>query len=92
MSEVALKGDELRKILKVAKKRDLAFAYAPGKTREDDIFSIHRKRAPEIVSRAVRKESEGTKYAFGMASVAGKVLSLTCERELPGMSKKLKRF
>ncbi|MEP1353523.1 MAG: hypothetical protein ABJX32_10000 [Tateyamaria sp.] len=92
MSEVALKGDELKKLLKVAKKQEIAFAYAPGKKPEDDIFSMDRKKAPEVVSRQVRKESDGSKYAFGFASVSGKVISLKCERELPGMSKKLKKL
>ncbi len=92
MSEVALKGDELKKLLKVAKKQEIAFAYAPGKKPEDDIFSMDRKKAPEVVSRQVRKESDGSKYAFGLASVSGKVISLKCERELPGMSKKLKKL
>lgn len=92
MSETALTGDELKKLLKVAKKRELAFAYAPGKKPEEDIYSMDRKKPPEVVSRAVRKEMDGSKYAFGLASVKGKVISLKCMRELPGMSKKLKKF
>lgn len=92
MSEVALKGDELKKLLKVAKKREIAFAYAPGKSPEDDVFSLDRKKPPEVVSRAVRKEADGSKFSFGVASVKGKVVSLKCERELAGMSKKLKKF
>lgn len=92
MSDVALRGDELKKLLKIAKKRDLAFAYSPGKSPAEDIYSMDRKKKPDVVSRAVRKESEGTKYAFGYVSVKGKIVSLKCERELPGMSKKLKKF
>jgi len=92
MSEMALKGAELKKLLKVAKKREIAFAYAPGKKPEDDVFSLDRKKAPDVVSRLVRKESDGSKYAFGLASVNGKVISLMCERELPNMAKSLKKL
>lgn len=92
MADIATRGAELKKLLKLCKQRDVAFAYCPGGNTEEDVFCLHRKKKPEIIGREARAESVGTKIAFGTASVSGKVLSLTCERQLPGLAKKLKKL
>lgn len=89
---IALKGSELKRLLKVAEKRPIAFAYCPGNKVTEDIFSMDYKKNPEAVARAVRKEADSIRLAFGVISVEGKVISLQCERQLPKMSEKLTKF
>lgn len=92
MADVALDGAELKKMLGVTRRQPLAFAYCPGKSADTDVFALHRKKQPDVLGRDLRKEGDGNKVALGMAALDGKVLSLTCERELPGMAKKLKKL
>ena len=92
MGDIALKGEQLKKMVAMAKKRDLNFAYCPGNDPKEDVFVLDRKKKPEIIGRVARAEGTGTKLGFGTAGVKGKVMSLTCERELPQMAKKLKKF
>ncbi len=92
MGDIALKGPELKKMVAMAKKRDLNFAYCPGNDPKEDVFVLDRKKKPEVMGRVARAEGTGTKLGFGTAKVKGKVMSLTCERELPQLAKKLKKF
>lgn len=92
MGDIALRGPELKKMVAMAKKRDLNFAYCPGNDPKEDVFVLDRKKKPEVIGRVARGEGTGTKIGFGTAKVKGKVMSLTCERELPQISKKLKKF
>lgn len=92
MGDIALRGAELKKMVAMAKKRDLNFAYCPGNDPKEDVFVLDRKKKPEVIGRVARAEGTGTKLGAGTAKVKGKVMSLTCERELPQMSKKLKKF
>ncbi|KIC47753.1 hypothetical protein [Tateyamaria sp. ANG-S1] len=92
MADIAISGAQLKKMLALAKKRDLAFAYCPGGKPKDDVFILDRKKAPELIGRAARAEGEGSKLAYGYASLSGKLLTLTCERVLPGAAKRLKRW
>ena len=92
MGEFALEGDELKKLIKVAKKRPIAFAFSPGSGDDDAIFALHRKRKPDILGKAVKKEGEGSKIAYGLCEVQGKNMTLTCERECPQLAKRLKRW
>ncbi|MEP5630798.1 MAG: hypothetical protein ABJP79_02830 [Tateyamaria sp.] len=92
MADIALHGPELLKLVALAKKRDLNFAYCPGNDPAEDVFVLDRKKNPEILGRSARGEGSGTKICFGTAKVKGKVMLLTCERELPQTAKKLKKF
>ena len=92
MGELSIEGDELKKLIKVAKQRPLAFAVVPGKTDEDFLFSLHRKRSADVLGKGLKKEGTGDKYAFGLCAVEGKVMTLTCERELPNLAKRLKKW
>lgn len=84
-------GDELKKLLKLGKKRPMPFAFCPSGGDDDNILIIHRKRKPEMLGKIARKEGEGTKIAFGTFTVKGKELTATCERQLAGLAKRLKR-
>lgn len=92
MGDIALRGAELKKLVAMAKKRDLNFAYCPGNDPKEDVFVLDLRKKPEVIGRTARAEGTGTKLGFGTAKAKGKVLSLTCEKELPQMAKKLKKF
>lgn len=92
MADIALKGPELKKMVKIAKKRDLNFAYCPGNDPAEDVFVLDRKKKPEVMGRVARAEGTGSKLGFGTARAKGRVMMMTCERELPQMAKKLKKL
>lgn len=90
MGEFTVVGDELKKMVKLGKKRPMPFAYAP-KDDEGCLFATHRKKSPEIIAKATKKESGQAKVAFGTFVVEGKLMILTLTKELPGIAKKLKK-
>lgn len=92
MSEFSVEGDELRKMLKLAKRGPLPFAYCPGQSAEADLFAIHRKKSGAMMGKALRAEGDGNKIAFGSLSLDGKTVVLQCDRELPALAKKAKKF
>ncbi|MEO0766653.1 MAG: hypothetical protein AAFY75_11605 [Pseudomonadota bacterium] len=92
MGDIALHGPELKKFVKLAKKRDLNFAYCPGNDPKEDIFVLDRKKKPDVIGRAARGEGTGTKAAIGTARVKGRIMMLTCLKEVPQAAKKLKKF
>lgn len=90
MGEFTVVGDELKKMVKMGKKRPMPFAYAP-KDDEGCLFATDRKKSPEVIARATKKESGQAKIAFGTFVVEGKLMILTLTKELPGIAKKLKK-
>ncbi len=88
---IILNGAELKKHLKLAKARPLAFAYAYGPSEDEDSFAIDRKKKPDTLGKALNAASIGTKYAHGMVTVEGKDMVLTLHRELPGLAKRVKK-
>lgn len=92
MSDYVVADDKLKKMLKIAKKRPMPFAYCPGQSPETDLLGLHRKKNGAIMGKALRAEGDGNKIAFGTLSVEGKLVTLECERILPALAKKLKKF
>lgn len=92
MADIAMKGPDLKKFIKIAKKRDLNFAYCPGNDPAEDVFVLDRKKKPEAMGRVARAEGSGSKLCFGTARTKGRIVLLTCEREMPQTAKKLKKF
>jgi hypothetical protein len=92
MTDFAVAGDDLKKMLKIAKKRPMQFAYCPGQSAESDLLALHRKKSGAIMGKALRAEGDGNKMAFGTFSVEGKLVTLQCDRVLPALAKKLKKF
>lgn len=90
--DVGTRGKELKKLLALAKNKPLPFAYCPGGQVQDDIFILHRKKNPEVLGREARAEGEGSKIGFGRVEVTGKIVSLSCDRVIAGMAKKLKKY
>jgi hypothetical protein len=91
MGDFRVEGGELKKIIKAAKKGPVAFGFNPGKSEEEAYLAMHRKKAATIVGKDAREGGEGGKFAFGTATVSGKVITLTCLRELPGLAKRMKK-
>lgn len=92
MGELKVEGPELKKLVKLARTKSLSFSFCPGAGEDEPSFSIHRRKKPDILGKALRKESGQTKIAYGTLSVEGKTMNMTCLRLLPGMSKKLKKY
>lgn len=92
MGEIALEGDELKKLIKIAKKRPLSYAAVPGSSDDKFVFSLHRQKAPDALGKLLKKEGDGNKFSYGLCAVEKKLMTLTCEREIPNLAKKLKKF
>ncbi|KIN65060.1 hypothetical protein Z946_3958 [Sulfitobacter noctilucicola] len=92
MSEFQVLGPDLKKLLTVAKRQPIAFAFNPAKKDEDHFFSMDRKKPADVLGRDAKKNGESGKVAFGTATVESKLLRLTCEQQVPGIAKKLKKF
>lgn len=89
---VSLDKAELKKLFKIAAKKELAFAFVPGSGEQEGVFTIHRRFPPKKIAKAAKDEAEKTKVAFGKIKVDGKTVTLTCDKELPGMKKKLEKM
>jgi len=91
MDDAQLK--ELKGNLGLAKKVPLNFAFAPGSGRNESACEMHRKLPPNKLRLSVKKQSGSAKVLCGVASVEGKMLSLTCEEEPPRpLIKALRKF
>ena len=91
MAELRIEGDELKKLVKLGKTRPMPFAFCPGGSDDENVLVIHRKKTPEMLGKAARKEGDGSKVAFGTFEVEAKLMTLTCLREIPDLAKKLKK-
>ncbi|MBL4919059.1 hypothetical protein [Szabonella alba] len=89
---LGLEGIQLKKFVKIARKQPLPFAFVPGTGDEEPTFMLHRRKKAEVMGKTLRKETGQSKVSFGMMSVEGKTVSLTCDKVVPGLGKKLQRF
>ena len=92
MGEFNVRGGELRKLLKLARAQPVSFAYGPGKSPKEDYFGLDKQKPPKTILKKAQDEGPSKKVAFGTIQVDGKLLCVTCERELPSLAKKLKKF
>ncbi|QYK42376.1 MAG: hypothetical protein KF887_04430 [Paracoccaceae bacterium] len=90
--ELALDRTGLKKFVKIARNKSLTFAFCPASGQDEPLFTVHRRKKPDILGKMARKEAEQTKYACGTMTVDGKTLVLTCDRVVPGMDKKLAKM
>ncbi|MBC2836523.1 hypothetical protein [Paragemmobacter straminiformis] len=91
MADYKVSGPEIKKFVKIMRREPVSFAYNPGDRPEDDYLGLHRLKPPQVLGKEAKEEGQGAKYAFGTGTVEGKLLTLTCERVLPGLAKKMKR-
>lgn len=90
-SDFVVDGDELKGIVRLARRRAMSFAFCPKSDTDEPLFATHRKKPPEIIARVTRRDSGQSKVAFGTFVVQGRLMVLTCQRELPAIAKRLKR-
>lgn len=91
MASYSVSGKELKEMISLSKKKDLAFAFCPGGKVEEDILAIDRRKEPNVLQRSAKAEGTGAKVAFGRMKMDGVVIYLTCEKELTGLAKKFKK-
>lgn len=92
MAESRVEGPDLKKMVRLARKRPVSFGFNPAQSDADTYLAMHKKLAAPRLGKETKKEGETAKVAFGTASVDGKCLNLTCERTLPAMAKRMKRY
>ena len=92
MATEKLAGPELKKMVKLAKKQPLAFAFCPGAKTDQSVVMIDRRKSPTMLGKSAKAEGTSPKVAFGTMSVSGKLMQLTCERVVPKMAKSLKTY
>lgn len=83
---------ELKKFIKIGRSKELTFAFVPAGGKDDPLFTIHRRKKPDVLGKAARKEAEETKFACGKMTVDGKTLILTCDKVVPGLQRKLQKM
>jgi hypothetical protein len=85
--------DELKSNIAVARKRPLAFGLCLGKSAETTVLLNHKTKDPEAVGRQAKKQGETSKFTFGMMSLEGKNLNLSCHDDPPtGLARKTKEM
>ena len=85
--------DELKANLAVARKRELPFGLCIGKSPETTVLINHKTKDPETLGRQAKKDGETAKIAFGIMTVEGKNLNLSCAGDVPtGMARKTREL
>ena len=92
MAMEKLEGAELKKLIKLGKKKPMAFAYNPGKKTDQGFVMIDKRKPAKMLGKVAKTDGEGPKAAFGTFELKGKVLEMTCERVVPKMAKMLKMY
>lgn len=82
----------LKKFIKIARSREVTFAFIPTGGDEDDVFAAHRRQKPDTFGKNSRKEAEERKVAYGKMKVEGKTVTLTCGKSVPGMDRKVAKL
>lgn len=91
-SEVSLDRQELKKFLKLARTKEMPFAYCPAPGKEEDCFTSHKTKKPKKLGKMAKDDVEQPKYAFGTMKVEGKIVTLTCDRTIAGMERKMGKY
>ena len=84
-------GEELKKLVRVGRKRPMPFAFCPSNGDDESLFATHRKKPAKKIGKATKADSGQLKVAWGTFVIVDRVMVLTCERELPSIAKKLKK-
>ena len=92
MSDLQVEGAGLKKLIKLAKKNPLPFAFNPSTDIAECYLAMHRKKPAKILGKDAKAEGPGGKSAFGTIKVEKKLLILQCERVVPNLAKTLKKY
>ncbi|MEM6371925.1 MAG: hypothetical protein AAF727_03985 [Pseudomonadota bacterium] len=90
--DLFLTGAALKKALAKASDGPVSFAYAFGKSIDEDLFTIDRKKAPGPLGKELSAAASGSKFATGKAQLENKVLTLSVEKDQPGLAKRMVKF
>jgi hypothetical protein len=82
----------LKKFIKIGRSRDVTFAFIPTGGDKPDVFMADRRKKPDTFGKNSRKEAEETKVAYGKLRVEGKTVTLTCDKQVPGMDRKVAKL
>jgi len=91
MASAGIEGEELKNLVKMGTKRSLSFAFCPGK-KNDHVILIDRRKEPEVIAKAAKKEGSGSKVAFGTFEVKSDTMELTCGQVIPALGRTLKKY
>lgn len=91
MADPKFEPEELKKLIKLGKQRELSFAYCPGGV-DGDVFLVHRRKAPDMLGKKARKEADRPKAAYGTFRVEGRVITMTCLALVPALDKRIRKF
>lgn len=83
---------ELKRFIKIGRTREVSFCFIPTGGNDPDVFAADRKKKPDNFGRETRKEAEESKVAYGRMKVDGKTVTLTCDRVVPGMDRKVAKL
>ncbi len=92
MSDFAVEGGALKKMIAHARKKPLSFGFNPGKSPGEHMLGLDKRKSPELIGRSVKASGPGAKVAFGTCEVDARVLSMTCEKVVPMMARRVKLF
>ncbi len=91
IGEYVVEGKELRRVLKRAARRPVAFAFCPVAGDETTWFASHKKKSPSLIAKKTKKASGQAKVAFGTFMVKGKLVILNCVDLIPNLAQRVKK-
>jgi len=92
MDEFQVEGAALKKLISAAKANPVGFGFNPGKAVLEGYLAMHRKKSPKALGKDAKESGTSPKAAYGMLSVQGRLVVLQCERVVPGLAMKLKKY
>jgi hypothetical protein len=86
--------DSLKEAIATARKRDLSFGLCLGKETATTVLTTHKTKDPEAMKREAKQKGETNKIAWGMMSVKGKDVQLSCVDPAipPGLARKTREL
>ncbi len=85
--------DTLKKLLPKARQKPLDFGLCMGKKPENNILIVDLVKPSATLMRQAKKAGETAKLTRGTCEISGKVMTLTCEEDIPpGLTKSMKKF
>lgn len=93
MSEKMLDDDKIKAMLRRAESEPVPFAFALGDSPAEHAFMLNPAKAPKALLGEIGKlKPECGRGTFGTARVEGKMLTLDCEKKLPGLAKEARKM
>jgi hypothetical protein len=91
VKQYVVTGEELKKLVRLGRKRPMPFAFCPSNGEDESLFATHRKKSAKKIGKATKADSGQLKVAYGTFVIVDRVMVLTCQKELPSIAKRLKK-